>query len=531
MEPRLRPEIAAAWKRAELFGLDPGMPVRESTFVSDFHRRSRLVVAAEPVLDRMMDELADTRFSVLLGDRTARIIERRVAQRELNGALDRVLAAPGFQYLEESSGTNALATAYELGKPIAVSGDEHYLESLRQFCCFGAPIVHPIARRVVGVLDITGPVDQSTALLGPFLMRAVHDIEQRLLEGAKVTEQRLLAAFQTHTRNTRHPVVVYGDNVLLSNAAAVDLLRAADHAELRMLASAVDPRTAVHRHLTLASGANVRVTASAVPDTAGGVIFDLVPAESASPSPGSSPPAAISRRRQLVIGEPGTGRTTTAREIAGPDAAYFTAIDEDAEGRWLRSVRQALNDSPQVVIDDIHALTPRAATLLAPAVRASAGEVVMATSPLSDECTEHAALAAEALHRCELRPLRAHRQGFHTLVTEVLERLKPQSGKGITPSALSALAAHSWPGNFRELESVLAHACSRAPVGDITERHLPETYRSPSTRPLTLMENAERDAILAALRKADGNKAAAAAELGIGRTTLYARLRRYRIHA
>ncbi|MFE7718542.1 sigma-54-dependent Fis family transcriptional regulator [Nocardia rhizosphaerihabitans] len=477
----------------------------------------------------MMDELADTRFSVLLSDRTARIIDRRVAQRELNGALDRVLAAPGFQYLEESSGTNALATAYELAKPIAVSGDEHYLESLRQFCCFGAPIVHPIVRRVVGVLDITGPVQQSTTLLGPFLMRAVHDIEQRLLEGARVTEQRLLAAFQTHTRNTHQPVLVYGDNVLLSNPAAADLLRAGDYAELRMVAAAVHPRATVRRQLALASGASVLVTASAVPDTAGGVVFDIVPAESTLPPPVAAVSAPVVHRRQLVIGEPGTGRTTTAREIAGPNAAYFTAVDEDPEGRWVLSVRQALVDSPPVVIDDIHALSPRSVAVLAAAVGTAPGDVVMATSPLSDECTEHAALAAEALHRRELRPLRAHRQGFHTLVSDVLDRLKPGAGKGIAPSALNALASHTWPGNFRELESVLAYACSRAPVGDISERHLPEVYRSRSNRPLTLLENAERDAIVAALRNSDGNRTAAAAELGIGRTTLYARLRRYRI--
>ncbi|MEV6338827.1 helix-turn-helix domain-containing protein [Nocardia vinacea] len=56
---------------------------------------------------------------------------------------------------------------------------------------------------------------------------------------------------------------------------------------------------------------------------------------------------------------------------------------------------------------------------------------------------------------------------------------------------------------------------------------MPPAYRSPATRRLTLLNTAERDAIVAAPRAANGNKTAA--ELGIGRTTLYARLRQYRI--
>jgi transcriptional regulator of acetoin/glycerol metabolism len=65
---------------------------------------------------------------------------------------------------------------------------------------------------------------------------------------------------------------------------------------------------------------------------------------------------------------------------------------------------------------------------------------------------------------------------------------------------------------------VLEYAISQRPVGDITDKDLPRTHRSPATRALTLMEIAERDEIVAALRAAGGNKAAAAIDLGIGRT-------------
>jgi sigma-54 dependent transcriptional regulator, acetoin dehydrogenase operon transcriptional activator AcoR len=127
----VRPEIELAWRRAQMFGLDPGMEVRGSV-LSDIDRRSRLVVAAEPVLDRMAQDLVDTRFSVLLADSESIIVDRRYGQRSLTQALDRVMAVPGSQYVEAVSGTNALATAYELRRPISVTGSEHFLEALKQ---------------------------------------------------------------------------------------------------------------------------------------------------------------------------------------------------------------------------------------------------------------------------------------------------------------------------------------------------------------------------------------------------------------
>jgi len=84
--PGVRPEIELAWRRAQLAGLDPGMEVRGSV-LSDIDRRSRLIVAAEPVLDRMAQDLVDTRFSVLLADSASVIVDRRYGQRSLTGTV------------------------------------------------------------------------------------------------------------------------------------------------------------------------------------------------------------------------------------------------------------------------------------------------------------------------------------------------------------------------------------------------------------------------------------------------------------
>lgn len=66
-------------------------------------------------------------------------------------------------------------------------------------------------------------------------------------------------------------------------------------------------------------------------------------------------------------------------------------------------------------------------------------------------------------------------------------------------------------------------------MGPVRRAELPDPVREgPATRRLSPMEHAERTAILEALRRHGGNKARTAAALGIGRATLYRKLRGYR---
>lgn len=536
-----RPEIELAWKRATMSGLDPGMRVRETT-MGDIDTRSRLFVAAAPVLDTMVDELADTGFSILLADRRSRIVDRRVNSLALERALDRVLAVPGFRYLEEFSGTNSLSTAFELRRPIAVTGDEHFLEALHCFACYGAPIIHPITHRLEGVVDVSGPVAEATALLGPFLMRAAKDIEERLLEGARLAEKLLLAEFQIQG-GQRHAVIALGEGIVLTNTAAVDIVRGDDHVALRALAAELSGRAVSEDPVILSSGAQVTVRAHLVPGAQGGALFEIIDAPTGAaasksstgrryvPAPGVEP-AAPSARTVLVTGEPGSGRTTTARSLAGLDCALFDAADcvLDPEG-WLSRVHTALDGDHPVVLDGIELLSPRLAGLLAAQIQQSSTRVIMTSGPVDDLTGAHRALGSLALARHDVQPLRLYSHRIAAIAKSILAELLPGSSVEVAASALSVLVAQSWPGNLRELRAVLDYAARDRERGLIIDTDLPESVRLAErpSRPLTLMESAERDAIVAALRASDGNRVAAAAALGIGRTTLYARLRQYRI--
>ena len=88
--------------------------------------------------------------------------------------------------------------------------------------------------------------------------------------------------------------------------------------------------------------------------------------------------------------------------------------------------------------------------------------------------------------------------------------------------------SHSWPGNVRELANVIEHATIVCDGLPITSEHLPQRFGSRSARPVSLGPMTLRDlelfAIHDAIERHEGNKPAAAEELGVSLKTLYNKL-------
>ncbi len=145
-------------------------------------------------------------------------------------------------------------------------------------------------------------------------------------------------------------------------------------------------------------------------------------------------------------------------------------------------------------------------------------------------------------------PLRERLDDVPPLVEYFIEKLRPHAGrrlKGIEPAALELLARHSWPGNIRELRNVLERAIvlgsgTTIGVADLrisTLGGIPITADSAAVHsqtaevlgtfePLPLFE-LERRHILAMLNFCDNNKTKASQQLGIERSTLDRKLKRY----
>ncbi|MGA3087155.1 MAG: sigma-54 dependent transcriptional regulator [Terriglobales bacterium] len=134
--------------------------------------------------------------------------------------------------------------------------------------------------------------------------------------------------------------------------------------------------------------------------------------------------------------------------------------------------------------------------------------------------------------------LRERRQDIPLLVAHFLERIGRDAGieKSISDDALKALLQYDWPGNIRELENSLDRACALTSAAQIQVRDLPtQIYSAPvdliaSSHPsngIVPMAQLERQTILNALVQVNGDKILAARLLGIGKTTLYRKLKEY----
>ena len=99
---------------------------------------------------------------------------------------------------------------------------------------------------------------------------------------------------------------------------------------------------------------------------------------------------------------------------------------------------------------------------------------------------------------------------------------------GVT-AAERTIARYSWPRNVAQLREALVHALRLRPVGEIQDQDLPSYCHTASRKTLTVLEQAERDAIVAALKEHEGNRVAAAAHLGMSRSSLYRKLKTYAI--
>ena len=142
--------------------------------------------------------------------------------------------------------------------------------------------------------------------------------------------------------------------------------------------------------------------------------------------------------------------------------------------------------------------------------------------------------------RIRVPPLR-ERPGDVPLLVEHFFRQRGSSAAAVSPLALRLLTRFGWPGNVRQLFATLEGAWVRADGEVIQANHLPAEIRDPSAADSAALRNGperyraqgaegdERRAILRALEQAGGVRAHAAHLLGMGRTTLWRKMREYGI--
>ena len=290
--------------------------------------------------------------------------------------------------------------------------------------------------------------------------------------------------------------------------------------------------------------------------------------------------AKIAPRRHpvLVLGEDGAGKETVARLIhaqgLSPErpfvavdcsAATLSLFETDMLGHSSRSFGKSKERLADVVgtifLNEIWALSPELQARLVRALQEreirSASEariardarIVASSSRDLELAVQQGTFRRDLYLRLNLSsvrvpPLRDRKEDIDPLVDHFLASVANEKGprRSLSPDARNLLVSYDWPGNVRELRESVERAAEVAsgPILEIEDfpPHLQRTEPGlPVRRVLNLGPNivplaeVERQTILNALERLNGNKLMTARALGIGKTTLYRKLKEYGICA
>ena len=135
--------------------------------------------------------------------------------------------------------------------------------------------------------------------------------------------------------------------------------------------------------------------------------------------------------------------------------------------------------------------------------------------------------------KISLPPLRERKEDIPLLIDHFIRKfnlLKDRSIQRVTPEALSFLMAHPFPGNIRQLENIIEYAFITCKGDAIGMEHLPgemvEGYEDPDPS-LSPKEQDEAEKIRATLKQYPQNRPEAARALGMSRTTLWRKMKKY----
>ncbi|WP_291773886.1 sigma-54-dependent Fis family transcriptional regulator [Castellaniella sp.] len=520
----------------------------------------------------------------------------------------RVALRPGVNWAESQRGTNAIGTALYDGRAVRIHGAEHFLARNQVLSCHAAPI-RSATGGILGVLDLSGPADVMCGHVLTLVQRLASGISDLMLAESPLQRFEFHAGEQPACGVP--PAILLLDDTLRivgANEAALHVL----NADWRLLGTpysqwmdgVLHPQDAVlHRHdglpLTgrLISG-DRHITSS------GGVRAGLAPSQLAAgmlPEPDAiSRPLLVQAVRavdgQLAVllqGETGTGKEVMARhihacsqrhagafvaincaalpehliesELFGYEPGAFTGARREGARGLLRQAHQGT-----LFLDEIGDMPLGLQTRLLRVLQerevqplGSEKRLALDFNLISASHQNLTGRMAQGLFRAdlyyrlqglpiELPPLRQRADLAHFIASQYASL-----GGALATDTLEILADYSWPGNYRELHSLLRRLrCLHPEDSRLLPQQLPQSIlsarpeaeccpsldvsdascpppdaRSPSSVVLDTagmasgLREIEQSVIRQTLYDCAGNMAQTARRLGIHRSTLYRKLK------
>jgi len=584
--PSIREIVLRSWVRSrenrkiESRTYAPSLALDELSLVRT--RNARLRQAAQPVMAQAGYMLNDASAMLLLCNSDGIVMDASGDARMLARGEENHLH-PGGRWDESAIGTNAIGTALQMGKPVAIAGVEHFCEAIQRWSCAAAPVRCPITGTVLGAVDISGPSNELAGPVSALSVTLALQIEEAMRSIGLQEHRGLIETLLARGSSPRNDGVMLLDRygqAIWSNAALREAARGPD-----------DPLPQALRDSARPGDGDVRAMAermrAALPEAGidllgpqgepQGVLVTLK-----RPMPRGVPLAArrtialsaiaetgpqlaeictkASRLMEsgvpiLIKGAPGSGKETLAAALhdAGPQAGRpFEVVDcslldadvlraDQANGTGILRLSETggtlcLDEPGQTPPGSQSALTQILAALARDAADGAGVRVISLSSVKLSESMQagslrsdlHFRLAGAKLYLPSLCERRADIPGLLRRFATLCAQAHPARTLRFTPKAVARLQAHDWPGNLREMRNLVESLSATSLSRLIDVADLPSEISAPVGRQREeTLRHRERAAILDAISDAGGNMTEAARRLGISRSTLYLKLDQY----
>lgn len=215
----VRPAVGLSWQRCKKYNVE--VACRSAPLVSEaelYRRRSNkisLAGFARPAMEYAAQALSESYTMLNLTDEHGFILETIGDHRTIDAGR-KVHLEDGGCWSERDMGTNGIGTASATRQPVQIHAAEHFCQDVQSWTCAAAPVLHPVDRELLGVINISGPPKTFGSQNLALVMSIAAHAEALIGQSVKVDHDRLLGVF-----NDRRRTWANYDMMLIDRRAAI----------------------------------------------------------------------------------------------------------------------------------------------------------------------------------------------------------------------------------------------------------------------------------------------------------------------
>ncbi|RKF52485.1 sigma-54-dependent Fis family transcriptional regulator [Bacillus wiedmannii] len=572
--------------------MNKGQKILSSNIFQDQKKKSEIFLdIAIPQLQNMRKTIDELQMMALLIDPDGYVLSLSGNQQTLKRA-KHINFIEGVKWTEAAVGTNAIGTALQIEEAIMISGTEHYSVASHSWSCAAAPI-HNDDGKLIGVLDFSCPIEFSHPYMLGMVTSIAHAIERECSIRVHQNELHLIHRFLDVIDSDEQVVICNHRDVIVSASKKVrervsdwsrmkleDLMQHGLKPKLevpvysndRMIGKCIYVQENKQGNVFSASPFINGITFPGVIGTSNAFQHTLEEIKLVSPTDASV----------YVCGETGVGKEYVARAIhensprkngpfiavncgSLPKELMESELFGYAEGAFTGARRQGYKgkfeqaDGGTIFLDEIGEVPPEMQVALLRVLQertvtpiGSSKEVpvniriITATHKDLLRLVEEGKFRQDLYYRLHVYPLYVpslieRKEDIPYFIQDFCER---KNWNVVLPKSIcNQFSQHKWPGNIRELLNVLERIYILSQGREICEKQISFLLQTmmgnqhqlalqtenKTEHTLNFREKIQRDSMIEALEKTNGNVSLAAKLLDVPRSTFYKRMQKYKL--